>query len=189
MPAGGFIEQTLGSLFGYRNHAEPFEILQSVKNTLKNESATEQLLDSCGLPITHQSEEELEQSWYISRGEKLADLAEWDQLGREIQEFDKMNATTASGMPISEALTLGARKVVLSPIRDALENGVQQPSLDVFHAVHDAMHAHPRNYGLAALLCLAHVDAGLIWLNYTGKVQNKSHTKHFAAISLWRRKY
>jgi len=42
------------------------------------------LLDSCGLPITHQSEEELEQSWYISRGEKLADLAEWDQLGREI---------------------------------------------------------------------------------------------------------
>jgi len=66
MPAGGFIEQTLGSLFGYRNHAEPFEILQSVKDTLKDESATERLLNSCGLPITHQSEEELEQSWYIS---------------------------------------------------------------------------------------------------------------------------
>ena len=184
MLAGGFIEQTLGSLFGYRNHAEPFEILQSVKDTLLDDPKTEQLLDNCGLPISHQSEEELEQSWYLSRGEKLADLAEWDQLGREIQEFDKMNATTASGMPISEALTLGARKVVLAPIRDALENGGHQPSLDVFHDVHDAMHAHPRNYGLAALLCLAHVDAGFIWLNYTGKVQkhiaHKTFRRHFA---------
>ena len=80
-----------------------------------------------GRPVNMDGQEQLEYGWYLNHGQKLVRQEDWDKLGQEIRQFDKMRATTSGGSPIAEILTLGARYDVIRPLGLHCGFGNQNP--------------------------------------------------------------
>ena len=118
-----------------------------------------------GKPVNMDGQEQLEYGWYLNHGQKLVRQEDWDKLGQEIRQFDKMRATTSGGSPIAEILTLGARYDVIRPLEVALRFREPEPSTEGIAEFHEVMREHPNDHGVAAILAYTHIDAGWAWYN------------------------
>lgn len=145
------------------------DMIKDVCNSTRSDAVQQELeaiTDAVGLPVIEQSEEELERSWYYSRGQKLVRQENWEQLGKEIRQFDEMRAATTGGTPIAELLTRGARNDVVRPIELALRDRTSIPTTQGIAAYHEIQRAHAKDYGIALILAHTHIDAGWAWHDY-----------------------
>ena len=179
MPAGGLLTRTIDTLFSTNPSPAVDQVIARIIAGDANDDQLGRLRAKCDAVVNDNCEEDQEFNWYFARGQKLVRQENWEQLGQEIRQFDDMRATTTGGTPIPCILTKGAREDIVGPIEKALREKDSVPRTAGFAAYHDILRDHPTDYGIAAILAFAHIDAGWAWHDYAPKGDNESFLKTF----------
>ncbi|MDO6731423.1 hypothetical protein Q4577_15425 [Marinovum sp. 2_MG-2023] len=141
------------------------------------------LLAQLGRPLQTQSaERDICQSLF-NRGRNLARQEDWAGLANLIAANDRARATTPSGAPISEILAVGARSDLSRALLSVSEAGALSPNhpmLAGLEALDHSLGEHRDTATCAALLALAHMDAGWAW--YKQGWQRGRPEQHVAAF-------
>ena len=118
------------------------------------------------IPIAPQSDEGAQRARLEARGQFLARQDRWEELSREIRQYDQDRATTPGGMSCAELLAIGARADVVRPVSIALND----PGLMAKHAPRNGLVDLERmledygdDYGIALVVINAYIDVAWSW--------------------------
>ena len=179
MPSGGLFARTIDTMFSSSDTHCVDQIIARIDAGDESNDHLGTLRAKCDVPVAYDCEEDQEFNWYFARGQKLVRQENWEQLGQEIRQFDDMRAMTTGGTPIACILTKGAREDILSPIEKALRDKDGLPRTAGFAEYHEIMREYSTDYGIAAILAYAHIDAGWAWHDYAPHGDNESFLKTY----------
>ncbi|WP_323783630.1 hypothetical protein [Thalassovita sp.] len=154
----------LTALPRFLNPATLIQRQQALKT--KSRPAPAPRIDALDIPVRDTSIEQSERSALEARGQFLARQDRWEDLGREIRDYDQARAVTAGGMSKADLIANGARLDVVAPIRTALSDPGLMRQHAPRHGLRDfeqVLEDHPDDYGVALVVINAYIDAAWAW--------------------------
>lgn len=119
-----------------------------------------------GRPLRHVTPERTACESLFRQGRDLARQEAWDRLSALLAEKDRAGAVTPAGTSEAEVLASGARSDLSLALRAASQSGAlaaSNPMLDGLESLDEALRERVGDRYCAALIALAHMDAGWAW--------------------------
>lgn len=129
-------------------------------------SSPSERMAALGRPLREATPERIACEALFRQGRDLARQDAWGRLSALIGEKDRAGATTAAGTPEAEVLAAGARSDLSRALQGASQSGVLAPRnemLDGLASLEDSLAERRGDPYCAALVALAHMDAGWAW--------------------------
>ncbi len=118
------------------------------------------------IPVNKATADQIENTTCRDHGLFMARQERWDELGREIRDYDAANACTKNGVPLADLLLHGARADAVRAAEHALLHG--RPARDArvlegVEAMETVLSEHPNDYAIALLVAFLHIDIAWAW--------------------------
>lgn len=129
-------------------------------------SSPSERMAALGRPLREATPERIACETLFRQGRDLARQDAWARLSALIAQKDRAGATTAAGTPEAEVLAAGARSDLSRALHGASQSGALAPRnemLDGLAALEDSLAECGGDPYCAALVALAHMDAGWAW--------------------------